>query len=167
MLTAVAAPSLGACSGSSALVLPSGPAQSAVVFGGGRSNPEELLRVYEATTAAARAQGLMGVRSLPDDVGMAFVWGSPTTSGFWMKDTLIPLSIAFVSADDRIVSIQDMTPCTAEPCHVYRSPSPYVMAVEANQGWFTQRFIKVGDEARLESRNCTPNPTVSCVTPSV
>ena len=142
---------LAACStsGSSTLVTPSGPTQAGVTFEGKPLFTRQTLHVYVANTEAQRSQGLMGVRSLPEGVGMAFVWSAPTSGGFWMKDTLIPLSVAFVSEEHRIVSIQEMTPCTADPCQIYRSPVPYQMAIEANVGWFSQRSIFVGDTARL------------------
>ena len=57
---------------------------------------------------------------------MAFVWDEPTQGAFWMKDTLIPLSVAFWDEDGRIVGIVDMEPCATEPCPTYASPAPYV-----------------------------------------
>ena len=113
------------------------------------SGDEPRLRVAVARTDAERARGLMHIRSLPDDAGMAFVWASPTTSAFWMKDTLIPLSIAFVGSNDRIGAIEEMRPCTENPCPLYRSASPYTMAIEANAGWFDRHGISEGDTARL------------------
>lgn len=92
----------------------------------------------------------MGVRSLPEDGGMAFVWTEPTETAFWMKDTLIPLSIAFVDDAGRIQAIREMRPCRSEPCPVYRSDGPFVLAIEANAGWFRRNGISVGDRATLE-----------------
>ncbi len=86
--------------------------------------------------------------TLPADDGMAFVWTAPTASTFWMKDTLIPLSIAFVDADGKIVSISDMQPCDADPCPTYASAAPYTMAVEANAGWFADHGIGTEDRVR-------------------
>ena len=112
------------------------------------------LRVQVAEDDASRAQGLMGVTALGADEGMAFLWDEPTTGSFWMKDTLIPLSIAFVDAGGRIITIRDMTPCTAEPCDTYEATGPYVMAVEANEGWFDGQAITVGDPARFKRSYC-------------
>jgi uncharacterized protein len=109
-----------------------------------------VLEVAVARTEKERARGLMHVRWLPRDAGMAFVWTEPTLSGFWMKDTLIPLAIAFVDERGRIASIREMRPCRAEPCRVYRSDAPYVMAIEANAGWFERRGVETGDRAVLE-----------------
>jgi uncharacterized membrane protein (UPF0127 family) len=85
---------------------------------------------------------------------MAFLWGRPTDSSFWMQDTLIPLSIAFVDASGQIVTTQEMTPCTTDPCTTYEASAPYTMAVEANAGWFREHGIEVGDSAALREAGC-------------
>jgi len=141
---------LVACSHPAATTAPpsSTPYTSLVVFGT-PSADAPTLRVAVARTDAQKRRGLMGVRSLPEDAGMAFVWTSPTSSGFWMKDTLIPLQVAFVDAGNRVVTIREMTPCTADPCPIYRSATPYTMAVEANAGWFDRHRITTGQTARL------------------
>lgn len=96
----------------------------------------------------------MGVTTLGADDGMAFRWDSSTTGSFWMKDTLIPLSIAFVDEGGRVISIQEMTPCTADPCDTYEASGPYVMAIEANTGWFDDHAIVVGDPAVFQMTGC-------------
>jgi uncharacterized membrane protein (UPF0127 family) len=112
-----------------------------ITFEGGTT-----LDVRVADDPDERAFGLMGVESLPDDEGMAFDFGDQTQTGeFWMKDTLIPLSIAFVDEGRRIVTILEMEPCEAEPCPRYASDEPYVWAIEANAGWFERHGIGVGD----------------------
>jgi uncharacterized membrane protein (UPF0127 family) len=135
---------LVACS-SRGSVQPMSMRQGEVVFGGG-----DRLRVRIAETPAERATGLMHVMALPPDDGMAFVFGGPVTDPFWMKDTLIPLSVAFVAQDGTIVSMSDMDPCTADPCPTYPASGPYSMAVEANLGWFHDHGVGVGSVARLE-----------------
>jgi uncharacterized membrane protein (UPF0127 family) len=92
----------------------------------------------------------MHVMALAPDDGMAFVFDGPVTDGFWMKDTLIPLSVAFVGEDGRIISESDMDPCTADPCPTYPASGPYTMAIEANLGWFHDHGVRVGSKARLE-----------------
>jgi uncharacterized membrane protein (UPF0127 family) len=119
-----------------------------------RFSPSAQLTVDVAATDAAREHGLMGVTDLPPDQGMAFVWTTPTASTFWMKDTLIPLSIAFVDADDRIVTIREMTPCERDPCPTYAADAPYTTAVEANAGWFDEHGVQVGDPMRLHEFAC-------------
>jgi len=108
------------------------------------------LQVEVADSPSERATGLMGVTALPPDDGMAFVWDDTTTATFWMKDTVVPLSVAFVDGAGRIVSITDMDPCRTDPCPTYRAAAPYVLAVEANQGWFADHGVAVGDRAELD-----------------
>lgn len=108
------------------------------------------LQVEIADDDRERAHGLMGVTSLPDRSGMAFVFDEPSSGSFWMKDTLIPLSIAFVDAEGTIVGIREMTPCDVDPCPTYGVDRGYSMAVEANRGYFAAEDIRIGDTARLE-----------------
>ncbi len=84
--------------------------------------------------------------SLSPDDGMIFIWGHDVREGFWMKDTLIPLSVAFVAADGMIVNIQDMAPLTLDD---HRPPVPYRYAVEANQGFFPRHSIQAGNKVSL------------------
>jgi uncharacterized membrane protein (UPF0127 family) len=107
------------------------------------------IAVQIARTTEQRERGLMGRRSLVPDAGMVFLEDGPTSSTFWMKDTLIPLSIAFWGSDGRIVDLQDMQPCRADPCPLYRSTAPYVGAVEVNLGFLAAHGIHVGDAVRL------------------
>lgn len=79
---------------------------------------------------------------LPANRGMLFELGPASIYCFWMKNTLIPLSIAFIDADGRIVSIQDMQPLSLD---THCSPSAITTALEMNQGWFKDRHIQVGD----------------------
>lgn len=109
------------------------------------------LGVEIADEPAERALGLMGRTSLPEDHGMVFLFERETSSGFWMKDTLIPLSIAFWDGDGRIVAILDMTPCEADPCPTYRPGVPYVGAVEVNRGWFERNGVGIGDRVELRA----------------
>lgn len=87
-----------------------------------------------ADTPALRGRGLMGVTDLGDLDGMLFVFGSDTETGFWMKDTLIPLDIAFFTEGGAFVDLLRMEPCTEEPCPVYAAASPYRYAIEAPAG---------------------------------
>jgi uncharacterized membrane protein (UPF0127 family) len=108
------------------------------------------LDVRIADSDAERARGLMGVEHLGQHEGMAFVFDEPTTGSFWMKDTLIPLSIAFVDGSGTIVTVREMEPCTSDPCPTYGADAPYVLAVEANAGFFERTGVGVGDRAELE-----------------
>jgi uncharacterized membrane protein (UPF0127 family) len=111
----------------------------------------QTLFVEVADAPDEQRRGLMGVDHLPADEGMAFVFDGPTDTTFWMKNTLIPLSIAFVDEDGVIVGIREMQPCEAEPCPTYGVDRPFVLAVEANQGWFDDHGIGHGDRANLEA----------------
>ena len=68
-----------------------------------------------------------------------------------MKDTLIPLSIAFADADGTILSILDMDPCESDPCEIYDPGVPYRSALEVNQGAFDDWGVRVGDTLSLQS----------------
>ena len=111
---------------------------------------DAVLRVSVADTERARARGLMGVEDLPEGAGMAFVWDEPVYASFWMKDTLIPLSIAFADERGRIEAIREMPPCRADPCPLYSSAEPTAIAIEANAGWFDRHGVDVGDRVTLE-----------------
>jgi len=109
------------------------------------------IAVELADTPAAREQGLMGRTSLPADAGMVFVYPEDHAGPFWMKDTLIPLSIAFYAADGRILRILDMQPCEADPCPLYDPEVPYRGALEVNEGAFADWGITEGDRLRITS----------------
>jgi uncharacterized membrane protein (UPF0127 family) len=120
-----------------------------VVFSTDGGSAAEL-SVGVAETPEQRQQGLSGIKRLHTGYGMAFSYEQPTTDEFWMKDTLIPLSVAFVRTDGTIVAIRKMIPCTADPCPTYASPEPYTLAIEASPGWFRSNHIAPGDSAALE-----------------
>jgi uncharacterized membrane protein (UPF0127 family) len=85
--------------------------------------------------------GLMNRFSLKPDHGMLFVFERPEAQAFWMRNTYIPLSIAFIAPDGRIVSIDDMKPQT-EDSHYSNGPALY--ALEMRKGWFAERGITAG-----------------------
>jgi uncharacterized membrane protein (UPF0127 family) len=111
---------------------------------------EVTVHVEVADTQAERARGLMGRRELQDDAGMVFVFPTDSTSAFWMKDTLIPLSIAFYDERGTIVRILDMEPCTRDPCVLYDPEASYRGALEVNRGAFERWGVREGDVLRLE-----------------
>jgi uncharacterized membrane protein (UPF0127 family) len=96
-----------------------------------------------------RRVGLMGRTNLPAGAGMAFLFDQPTAGSFWMKDTLIPLSIAFWNESGAIVAILDMEPCPDDECPSYDPGVDFVGALEVNQGFFDEHRIDVGDRVRL------------------
>jgi uncharacterized protein len=102
--------------------------------------------VEVAKTPEERSYGLMGRKDLGKDEGMLFIFETEDRHGFWMKNTFIPLSIAFIDKNGKIVWITDMKPLTLDS-HV--PPQPILYALEMNKGWFSSRGIKVGDTIRF------------------
>lgn len=100
-----------------------------------------LIHAEVAADFGSRSQGLMYRESLAPNAGMLFIFGEPETQCMWMKNTLIPLSVAFMDADGRIINIADMQP-GSEQTHC--STKPAALALEMTQGWFGQRGIKAG-----------------------
>lgn len=100
--------------------------------------------VLVADTPELRSTGLMGRSALPEDAGMVFVYDDESQSPFWMKDTLLPLTIAYVGEDGTVQQLTDMDPCTADPCPTYPADQPYRYAVEANQGYYARHGITTG-----------------------
>jgi uncharacterized protein len=111
---------------------------------------EVAVQVEIADNEAERERGLMGRKTLAPDAGMVFVFPEDTRSAFWMKDTLIPLSIAFYDARGRILRVLDMEPCRRDPCAVYDPEVRYRGALEVNRGAFARWDVRVGDTLRLE-----------------
>jgi uncharacterized protein len=108
------------------------------------------VEVEIADTDAARQKGLMGRTELGADAGMVFLFDAPSTGGFWMKDTLIPLDIAFWTRGGQITDILHMKPCRNDPCRLYVPTRPYVGALETNGGFFDQHDVHAGDTVRLD-----------------
>jgi uncharacterized membrane protein (UPF0127 family) len=100
------------------------------------------IRVEVAKTPEEWARGLKGRKELGKDKGMLFIFETEDYHSFWMKDTLIPLSIAFIDKECRIVEITDMEPLTLES----HTPSqPILYALEMKRGWFAGSGIHIGD----------------------
>jgi uncharacterized protein len=101
-----------------------------------------------AASPEQRQRGLQEVEDLPGGAGMLFLFDRDRTTGFWMKDTVIPLEIAFVAADGRIVEILSMEPCEEEPCEIYAPGESYRAALEVSDGWLTEQGVRPGDGVR-------------------
>lgn len=99
------------------------------------------LKVEVAADDAQRAKGLMHREKMGRNEGMLFVFDEPAYHSMWMKNTLIPLSVAFVDADGVILNIRDMQPQTLD---THMSAGPALYAIETNKGWFAERGIKAG-----------------------
>lgn len=100
-----------------------------------------VIRAELADTAATRATGLMGRESLGPNEGMLFVFENSGVHCFWMRNTPLPLSIAFIDDDGRIVDIARMAPFS-ERSHCPGTPVRY--ALEMEQGWFAKRGLRPG-----------------------
>lgn len=100
-----------------------------------------LINAQVAQTPRTREIGLMHRTSMPTNEGMLFVFERPDRLCFWMKNTLIPLSAAFIADNGRIVNIAKMQPNTTEP---HCTQEPVRLVLEMNQGWFKQRGIGPG-----------------------
>ena len=100
-----------------------------------------LIDAQVAQTPEQRQIGLMFRREMPAQEGMLFVFEEPGTQCFWMKNTLLPLTAAFVADDGRVVNLADMKPQTTDS-HCSEEPVRYVL--EMNQGWFAKRGLKAG-----------------------
>ena len=96
-----------------------------------------------AQTPGQRQIGLMHRKSMPPQEGMLFVFEQPGVQCFWMKNTLLPLTAAFVADDGSIVNLADMQP-QSETSHCSQKPVRYVL--EMNQGWFSQKRLKAGSK---------------------
>ena len=100
-----------------------------------------MIKAEVAATEADRQQGLMFRERMGQNEGMVFLFEGPARVCMWMKNTLIPLSVAFLDAEGKIINIEDMQPHSTES-HCAKRPARY--ALEMNQGWFKQKNIKPG-----------------------
>ena len=123
---------------------PSGPlpprGTAWVVFGA------DTVHAEIANTADQRARGLMYRDNVPQGTGMLFVFEEPEVHSFWMQNTFVPLDIAFLDSELRIIDIQQMEP-RSEDFHESRGPAMF--ALEVPQGWFAAHDIRVGDRAQV------------------
>jgi uncharacterized membrane protein (UPF0127 family) len=100
-----------------------------------------LIQAQVASTPQQRATGLMFRQDMPVNEGMLFVFDEPAIQCFWMKNTLLPLTAAFVADDGTVVNLADMKPQTLDS-HCSEKPVRYVL--EMNLGWFAKRGLKAG-----------------------
>lgn len=103
------------------------------------------IRAEVADTMGTRMEGLMFRKTMPQNAGMVFVFDEVSTHCMWMKNTFLPLSVAFIDDAGTIVNIEDMAPHT-EQSHCAKKPVRF--ALEMNKGWFAQRGLKPGAKLR-------------------
>src|SRR6266496_3889729 len=115
--------------------------------------------VVGVVVAPAGERGLSNRAELPPGTGMAFLFRGDTQIPFWMKDTLVPLQIAFVGGDGRVVGVFEMPPCRADPCPTYAPTRPYRYAVELRSDGFTAAGIHEGDRVVPQDPSTLPAPS--------
>ncbi len=111
-------------------------------------NIEELLPNIEiVSTFEDRKKGLMFRQSISNDFGMFFIWEYKKEQCMWMKDTFIPLSLAYISNDGEIIDIYDMVPFSRKSVC---SSKPVKHALEVNKNWFKENNISIGDTLEIK-----------------
>jgi uncharacterized membrane protein (UPF0127 family) len=112
------------------------------------------LCLWLAANGDQRARGLMYVTDLGGPDGMIFRYDSPHTSAFWMKNTVMPLSIAFFDQGGAYLDAFDMAPCSADPCPLYPTPENFVNAIEVPQGMLDELAIAPGSVLAVSDLPC-------------
>ncbi len=139
----------GSGAGSSSTQEPTGQPLPAAGGQGVRTTPIRIggvaVTAEIADNAELRGQGLMHRDSLPENHGMLFVYGTAEVRSFWMRNTRLPLDIAFIDANGVIINIEQMEPQSDQN---YYSQGPMMYALEMDQGWFEANEVGPGD--RLE-----------------
>jgi hypothetical protein len=107
---------------------------------------DHQLKVEVVTKPGDQAMGLMYRRSLDRDSGMLFIFRREEPQSFWMKNTLIPLDMIFISRNLTIVDITTMQPCRTDPCPDYTSRQPAQYVLEVNAGYCRSHSIEIGDK---------------------
>jgi uncharacterized membrane protein (UPF0127 family) len=107
-----------------------------------------ILKAEIARTDDERSTGLMYRKNLPDGEGMLFIFDRDQVLSFWMKNTLIPLSIAFIAQDGRILEIRDMQ---SQSLNTIKSSRSARYALEVPQGWFGKVGVGPGDRLTIEA----------------
>jgi hypothetical protein len=113
--------------------------------------PDLVVHAELAQTPAQWSKGLMYRTSMPADSGMLFIFPDETPRSFWMKNTMVPLDMIFISAAGKIVDIKnDFQPCTADPCPIYQSAAPAKYVLEVNAGIVKAKAVNLGEMIILE-----------------
>jgi len=138
--TALMALALLACTKDTSPAGPTPAAANTVAFGG------SSVTVAIAATVASREHGLMGMTRMAADSGMLFVFADDRQRAFWMKDTPMPLSIAFLDAGKKVIFLADM-PANSTTLYGGLNAGTMRYALEVNQGWFASHGVTVGTNA--------------------
>jgi len=121
--------------------------QDIVLIDNGNENFE--INVEIADNFEERAKGLMFREFLDENAGMLFIFEQEDYLSFWMKNTLIPLDMIFISEDFEIVDIKHATPCKQDPCVSYKTISPAKYVLEVNGNFTLRNNIEIGDKIRI------------------
>jgi len=121
--------------------------QSIVIIDNGNKNFE--INVEIADNFEERARGLMFREFLDENAGMLFVFEQEDYLSFWMKNTLIPLDMIFISEDFEIVDIKYAVPCKQDPCVSYKTISPAKYVLEVNGNFTLQNNIEIGNKIQI------------------
>ena len=115
-------------------------------------NGDEIIKIKVEIAAddEERANGLMFREKLGKNKGMLFVYSNSEVRTFWMKNTLIPLDIIFISSELEIINIEEALPCLEDPCKVYSSKEEVKYVLEVNKGFTKWKNINVGDKVVLK-----------------
>ena len=114
----------------------------------------QQLDVEVADTPELQRKGLMGRRDLADNAGMIFLLDPPRRATFWMRDTFVPLSVAYADVSGRIMEIQDMTPLDETP--IISRSEQVAFALEVNQGWFEKHGVRPGSKIEIAPLRADP-----------
>jgi len=109
----------------------------------------DCVNVKISDDSSERQRGLMFVSFLEESKGMLFVFEKNGLHGFWMKNTLIPLDIIWISEDYDVVNVETAEPCEEDPCPVYVPEKEARYVLEVNSGWANRNEIRVGDEVKF------------------
>ena len=116
----------------------------------------QKLTVELALSASEQQQGLMFRQSMPEERGMLFILGRQLASGFWMKNTYIPLDIAYLDSDGTVLDIIPGEPLNET---IHKPAKPYWNVLEVNRGWFARHNLGIGSKVEIPQDLPTPVPT--------
>ena len=125
------------------LVLISACSQNKVIIN------KNIIKVEVADTPEERSHGLMFRESLCDNCGMLFVFENEDYHNFWMKNTIIPLDMIFISEDNKIIDIIQAEPCKEDPCQVYKPKEKAKYILEVNKEYSSSNNLRTGDNVKI------------------
>jgi len=114
---------------------------------------ENKIYVEIADTPSERSTGLMYRENLCNDCGMLFIFDNEETHSFWMKNTLIPLDMIFISEDKKIVDTVQAEPCKEDPCQIYKPQEKSKYVLEVNKEYSKSRNINIGDSVKINLKS--------------